>query len=188
MLVEYWKQFKDNFQSELEATLPDTFNQAWKSSDSRTTFYREYLLPKVAVRMNLKRCNELFKVDYAFCKSDSFGNQVPLVFIESENNAFSATHEVRKLCSLAAPLKVLITCVEWSDEPGEWPNGGHRTNLMKNWANIISGHSQIWPQPCVYGVIVAERWKKRLRYYSEGLSSSGASVDAHGVLFEREES
>lgn len=188
MLVEYWKKYKDNFRSELEATPPEAFSQAWENSGSRTKFYVDGLLPKIAERMNLVLCKELFKVDYAFCKNDSYGNRVPLIFIESENNAFSATHEVRKLCSLAAPLKILITCVEWSDTPGEWPNGGHRASLMKDWTSIVSSHSQIWPQPSVYGVIVAERWKNRFRYYSQGFSSSGVPVDTHDVLFERTES
>lgn len=188
MLVEYWNEYKCNFRSELEATPSEAFSQAWKNSGSRTKLYVEDLLPKVAERMNLVLCKELFKVDYAFCKNDSYGNRVPLIFIESENNAASATREIRKLCSLAAPLKILITCVKWSDTPGEWQSGGYRAKLMKDWVNIISGHSQIWPQPCVYGVIVAEWWNKRFRYYSQGLSSSGVPVDTHDVLFERTES
>ena len=61
--------------------------EAWASSDRRTRFYREKLLPVVADRMGYDFGRELLIIDYAFLDRD---RRVPVVFIESENSSFLA--------------------------------------------------------------------------------------------------
>jgi len=64
-------------------------------------------MPAVAESLGLAHEREFLLIDHVL-SADS----VPLVFIESENDAV-AVAELRKLCSVAGPLKVVLTCVEW---------------------------------------------------------------------------
>lgn len=145
--LDYWRKFKGAFQQELTACSRDDFSTAWKTSTNRTRFYEENLLPRVADSLQLKFLKEEFKIDYSLCKETPDGYLVPLVFVESENIATGiANSELRKLCLLYSPLKVLITCVEWSDEPGYWRSGGLKAQLTEKWSNIIRAHNAILPQ------------------------------------------
>jgi hypothetical protein len=90
---------------------------AWSSAKARTCLYKEMLAPLATnlgtlIEEKLEAGSELFKVDFAICQNSN-DIKVPLIFIESENNAFSAEHEIRKLVNLAAPLRVLITVIQW---------------------------------------------------------------------------
>lgn len=51
---------------------------------------------------------EFLKVDYTFFQSGPSGWAVPKIFIESENDSDVYWEETQKLCSLNAPLKVLL--------------------------------------------------------------------------------
>jgi DDE domain len=98
------------------------------------------------------RCDELnFR-----SSTPTSGSTTKLQHIQSENNAYSADHEVRKLVNLAAPLRVLITVAQWDEESGIWVGRGGRTpkhstaslgagdtsasnNLAKGWRGRDSG-------------------------------------------------
>lgn len=185
MLTDYWIRFRDAFARQIEASSDAELDAAWRSQTSRTRFYCDRVLPQVAEEMALQKRTELFKVDVALCMQHD-GRDVPLIFVESENLASTADHEVWKLCSLAAPLKVLISCAEWCDEPGYWPHGGHKRERLDEWVRIIRAHNAVWPQPCVYGLIVGERNGRRLRFYASAIAAAGHDVDAESVLFDRE--
>jgi hypothetical protein len=73
---------------------------------------------RTVIEEQLETGNELFKVDFAISR-ESDGVKVPIIFIESENNVESTDHEVRKLVSLAAPLRVLIDVVS-PQKTGGW--------------------------------------------------------------------
>lgn len=69
------------------------------------------LLPGIADDMGLlfDGSEEFLKIDYTLYKvSRKHGWAVPKIFIESENNKETADKEARKLCSVIAPLKILI--------------------------------------------------------------------------------
>lgn len=183
--LDYWRKFKGAFRQELSACAADEVSTAWKKSTNRTTFYEENLLPRVADNLQLKFLKEEFKIDYSLCKQAPDGYLVPLIFVESENIAMVADSELRKLCLLYSPLKVLITCVEWSDEPGYWKKGGCKAKLTKKWSNIIRAHNSILPQLAVTGVIVAE-WNTYLRYYSLAFDHRGELIDSEDKFFEKE--
>ena len=127
---------------------------------------------------------EEFKIDYTLCKETADRYPVPVIFVESENIASIASSEVRKLCLLYSPLKVLITCVEWSDEPGYWKSGGYKNHLTNEWSKIISSHNSILPQQAITGVIVAE-WNTCLRFYSFAYDQLGSLIDPEDKFFEK---
>jgi hypothetical protein len=185
MLNKYWTEFRDHFKEALLLASTEDLKKAWTTSTDRTNFYTQRLLPPLAASLGLEYTTELFKVDFALCVKSSSGRKVPVVFIESENNAQSAVHEMWKLCSLSAPLKIMISCVEWSEEPGFWPSGGSKSKLLQEWSGIIKAHNEVWPQPCMYGVIIGE-WRDALRFYSVGLGANGCELDPHTILYERQ--
>src|SRR5437899_12912127 len=75
----------------------DRIVAAWASQTARTSFYRDCLLKSVAQDLELAVAPELFKVDFVMTTPSSSGIQIPVIFIESENIAKSASQEVSKL-------------------------------------------------------------------------------------------
>lgn len=181
--LSFWREFLSAFAKGLSATSGEEFLKAWESSGNRTALYEGALLKNVSETMGLTFKKEEFKVDYTFCAIDDNGYDVPMVFVESENIATSAHHELRKLCCLHAPLKVLIVCAEWSDEPNAWKHGGYKNQALKQWATQILAHNKAWPSPSTTGVIVAE-WNASLKYYATAFDHLGEVVDKHRVIFE----
>ena len=183
--LNFWCKFRDSFKQELELMPDEHFKHAWLNSSKRTKLYENQMFEKVASKLNLVYKKEEFKIDYTLCQKCHDGYNVPLVFIESENDASTAHHEMRKLCCLSAPLKVLITCVEWCDEPGAWRHGGEKGKLLSTWSKQIKSHASIWLTPSVTGIIVAE-WNKNLRFYCLAFNQLGEIVDEHQIFYERD--
>jgi hypothetical protein len=180
-LINYWTRFKKYFVDYLSSLDDSELLSAWEASGNRTKLYENRIIQSVANKLELEFIKEDFKIDYTLCQR--IGDyKVPLVFIESENDARSADHEIRKLCCMNAPLKVLIVCSEWSDEKGYWKNGGDKQLLTEKWQNQIRAHGKIWSSNSVTAVIVAE-WKEELRYYSFVFDSYGNIIEDHEIFF-----
>jgi hypothetical protein len=110
--IDLWHRFTEQFSAAINGSSETDLASAWSDHKRRTLFYREMVKPLAAslgtvIEEKLEAGNELFKVDFAISRI-SDGVKVPIIFIESENNPNSADHEVRKLVSLAAPLRVLM--------------------------------------------------------------------------------
>jgi hypothetical protein len=193
-----WGNFKNAFVSNLQQLEDSKLWEVWCGCTARTSFYRDDLLPRVAKDLGMEHAFELYnlRVDFVMREATS---KVPRVFIESENDAKDAiNNEIPKLCALAAPLKVFITCVAWDETPGIWRATRLGGSFVREWEPVIRQHAVAWPQPSILGVIVAE-WcdpmNDRLRFYSiayDGMSGTRvepieAASSAHQghVLFER---
>ncbi|SIO50398.1 hypothetical protein SAMN05444172_2560 [Burkholderia sp. GAS332] len=165
--VALWNDFLRYFQTELYATPKGHLRWAWASAFNRTKFYQNCLLPKVAQRMGLVARYEMFRVDSSFCVPPGNSIRVPIVQVESENNAHSALHEVAKLCALVGPLKVLIVCQQWSSL-GRWQGGGSETMLLPKWRTLVKEHEPYYPNNGSIGLIVGEfsDADEHLRFYS----------------------
>lgn len=90
----------------------------WRSKPDRTRVYAENVMPAVAATLGLKFAKERFTADYVMSKTSVRGTSVPLIYIESENEYSRADYEIEKLCSLNAPLRVLLTCTTKSVHVG----------------------------------------------------------------------
>ena len=113
-----WFEFIEHFNVCIGKGSDEQLRQAWSSRKDRTKFYTKDLLPQVAKNMNLKITKEEFKVDFVMGIEDPyFEYKIPKIYIESENDFNRAEHEIRKLCSLNSPLRVLITVDEWRSSP-----------------------------------------------------------------------
>jgi hypothetical protein len=170
--IDLWHHFLEKFSAAIVESDVSHLARVWSSHKGRTQFYGEMLRPLAArlgtlVEEELETGNELFKVDFAISRTSN-GVTVPVVFIESENNAYSARHEIRKLVNLAAPLRVLITVAQWDEESGIWVDrgGGHRSKLLPEWERVIREHQMVWPRAGVVGILVGE-WRpdKTFRFY-----------------------
>jgi hypothetical protein len=132
--------------------------------------------------------SELFKADFAISRN-SKDIRVPIIFIESENNAFSADHEVRKLVNLSAPLRVLITVAQRDEESEIWVgrDGAHRSILLPLWEQVIRQHQIVWRRAGVVGILVGE-WRpgKRFRFYGYGYGEGHRlAVPTPDILLDR---
>src|SRR5205814_6852218 len=122
---------------------------------------------RVAEALDLALEPELLIVDFALVgKVD----RVPRVFVESENIASSADQEVRKLCCLAAPLKVLLSVCEWDEAPSVWRRGSVRPRLLPAWRRVVAAHADAGLLSGeIVGVVAEWRPDHFLRLYSVSL-------------------
>ncbi|WP_153067425.1 hypothetical protein [Steroidobacter cummioxidans] len=103
------KRFFEAFRQGIQAAAVGDLQKIARSRTERTQFYAEYLLPKIADELGLAHVREEFKVDHVGAIYSANEHAVPRFFVESENDFTGAIHEIRKLCSLNSPLRVLIT-------------------------------------------------------------------------------
>ena len=180
-----WNAFQKAFFGSLAKVSDDRLWKAWHIPSERTKFYTAELLQEVTKDLGLKVRKEWFTVDFALWSTGSDNLQIPSIFVESENNPFSASHEIAKLCCLAAPLRVLVTVADWEDALPRWPKGS-RTKLVTEWCKIREVYTQAWPDSGVVGVIVGE-WGPGdiLRFHVFELPTAGSPFLGEHVAFER---
>ena len=93
-------------------------------------------MPSIAQKLNLIHGKEEFHVDYVMSKSTYSNFTIPQIFIESENDITSASHEIQKLASLNSPLRVLFTVFDdWENE-----NDSKVFKFLREWQHIIREH------------------------------------------------
>jgi hypothetical protein len=113
------QELKDNFINKFKEALceqivnPIIANEL-RNFKSLTEFYKNNLFPKIAKKIDLK-CSEkeFLRIDILLTKEGKHGYHVPMVAVESENIAEGTSSdldkEIRKLLSINAPIKVLLT-------------------------------------------------------------------------------
>jgi hypothetical protein len=182
---EHWTAFRASLREQLVRTTSERFRDAWHVEPERTAFYVDEILPRVAADLKLETSAELFRIDLAMGLPSATG-MVPLIRIESENDADTATYEVRKLAALSGPVKVLITCCEWDDTTGAWRHGGRKGQYLERWLAIARAHGQAWPTISMFTVVVGEWNDTRLCFYATVLdTATGRLVEENSILFER---
>jgi len=162
-------QFVRAFGEAIADTALPVLQAAWASQAARTGFYEE-ILRSIGDRLGLSLEKELLIVDFALIGQE---DRVPRIFIESENIATSAAQEVRKLCCLSAPLKILLAVCEWDETPGVWPSGSLRPQLVTAWRAEVKRHERSGTLVGDVIAVVAE-WRPdhTLRFYSLDLRSA----------------
>jgi hypothetical protein len=103
---------------------------------------------------------EFLNIDHTLLLTQQ-NHPVPWAFIESENDAGTAAAEIRKLCAVSAPLRVLLTRAEWWAEtadffpPKRYEN--RRAQFLPVWTSIAVTHNQVWSNPGLLALLVAEQ-------------------------------
>jgi hypothetical protein len=180
-----WAAFQRSFCAAIQSLEGIGLAEIWATQYTRTSNYADELLKSVAKDLELDFKREYSMVDYSMWDCRSNSEPTPVIFIESENHATGADHEVKTLCCLAAPLKVLITVGEWEDVIPRWRNGGHRSTLVTRWRSIRSAYHEAWPDPGVLGVLVGESDPDGvLRFHGFELDAGTASPVGDRVLLE----
>lgn len=180
-----WFEFIDHFNVCIEKYSDEQLRQAWSSRKDRTKFYTDHLLPQVANDMNLKIAKEEFNVDFAMGVEDPYsdsGKPIPKIYIESENDISIAEHEIRKLCSLNPPLRILITVNKWPDAPEK------KFSKLREWQSIIAAHKRHNQQNFAgtIGIIIGDFESDILRFHVLAFWPDGELRDPEHVIFERE--
>jgi hypothetical protein len=140
--------FLQGFCDFIVACPPEELGTSWANKTARTDFYCSRAMPAVAKSLGLEHGVEEFTVDYVMSKAGRNGRLVPQVYIESENEYGAASQEIRKLCSLNSPLRVLITVTGKEFRPDAW-SPGHQN--LREWQDIVRAHAE--DNPYFNGVI-----------------------------------
>lgn len=149
----------------------DEIRQAWASRPKRTAFYAHQMMPAIAQDLSLIHGKEEFKVDYVLSKMSTNGHAVPKIYIESENDFQSATHELRKLCSLNSPLRILVTVttMEFLPKPA---SGAYKQ--LREWQSIVRSHNeQNLDFKGVLGIVVGRKIKSEIIFHGCAFKSNG---------------
>jgi hypothetical protein len=183
-----WAQFRQSFVAQLAQTSDAQFSEAWRGDTPRTTFYEEYLLPRIAGDLHLRAIGQYWRArrpfDFALGLQRPTGF-APLIWVECENRAYTAHDEVGKLAVVAPALKVLIIPDDrWNDPYWGRPSGGHKRQRLAQWTATLRslGRSD---DPSLLALVVGEWSGPRLRFYSTVLDACGNRVEEDAILLER---
>lgn len=161
-----WENFKTAFITTVNTFPIQTFEQSWVSKPERSKFYFESLLPKIAPLLSLEfRTERPFRIDGIFYKKSSQTTEVPIIYVESENDAKYSHEEIYKLCCISAPLKVLFICNEWTEDDKKEIIDGYWNYIIDDFAeeNILTGNL------CI---IIAE-WRDTLKFHTYCFNDKG---------------
>ena len=178
-----WFEFIEHFNVCIEKCANEQLRQAWSSRTDRTKFYTEDLLPQVAKNMNLKISKEKLNVDFVMEVEDPYSEEgeIPKIFIESENDFNSAEQEIRKLCLLNTPLRVLITVDKWPNDPKK------KFSKLREWQSIVKAHKKQNKQNFsgTIGIIIGDFKSDILRFHALAFWPDGDLRDPEHVIFKR---
>jgi hypothetical protein len=178
------EEFLCAFRVTILETAPERLLDAWSSSTARTAFYTDDLMPEVARRLKLQHGREEFKVDFVMVKQGMRGHVVPKVYIESENNYADAGHEMRKLCSMNAPLRMLVTATA---KPITSRQGSPAHKQLRDWQDIVRSHCEGNPDYLgVIGVIVGQCRSGLLEFSACAFHPSGDMLWPLSLLVHRQ--
>jgi hypothetical protein len=106
---QLWKDFIVSFKNNIEKAKNEELESLKIYSDRKYFFKKLFSHVSKDLDLFYEDSQEFLRVDYTLFKKGHAHNwQVPQIFIESENSWDSSYQEAIKLCSLNAPLKVLI--------------------------------------------------------------------------------
>ena len=177
-----WFEFIEHFNICIRKCSNEQLRQAWSNATNRTKFYTDHLLPQVANDMKLKITKEEFTVDFVMgVEEPYFGYKIPKIYIESENDFKSAEHEIRKLCSLNSPLRILITVDQWPNDPTK------KFSKLREWQSIIASHKKQNKQNFAgtIGILIGDFKSDILRFHALAFWPDGELRDPEHVIFKR---
>lgn len=131
--LELWQSFRTVFFKLFKQIDPAALREAWQSSETRTQMYRKFI-KAVADELQLQLEPEFLSVDFVLKSRE---HDVPYIAIESENNIWTADQEIKKLCSVAAPLRVLITVAYWNSTLGRQSRPSEKDTYLPIWNKEI---------------------------------------------------
>lgn len=182
--LDLWQRFSESLAAQLERTAHAELAFSWASSARRTRFYATDLLARVAHELGLTLQRERLLVDYALCTPV---DDVPLVFIESENDPCLADQEIWKLSALASPVRVLISVAQWDETPAVWASGGCRTERLARWRAIAESFSHAYGGLAGIVAAVIGEWRPDdvFRLYAYQIAGESWTDAAAEVVFEQ---
>jgi hypothetical protein len=159
-----WTDFRAAFCNALDEAEKAHFLEAWQSIENKTVFYAQTFMPAVAKKLGHVLQAEKLRCDYAFLNTDG----VPIIFAEAENNHGTASHEIKCLCCLTSPLKVLVLSCDWQ--------ASEKQKYLPRWCETIRTHHAIISMDCLYAVIVGE-WDDSLEYSFTVINTAGTVIE-----------
>lgn len=141
---EIWNAFRVAFEQSLDEVAVAGLQEIWGDIKTKTTFYYNDFMPRLEKKLSLHLICERLRCDFTFQNE----NGVPLIVAETENYHTTATHELDVLCSLAAPVKVLILSCDWKNS--------QRDIWLPKWSKCIREHHSLVSVECLYIIIVGE--------------------------------
>ena len=172
-----WQKFEEVLIEQLKAMPLAEFGKAWPELTAKTQFYGKVLLPEIAKRMECKVRGEFLRCDHVILNKDD----VPVVFVECENNHRKASEEIDKLCAVSSPVRVLFLSCEWAE--------GERDTYLPDWKKKFETHHRYFSNDAFYMIVVGE-WRKRkpedqvetLYYHIESFDITGRQISRKEVV------
>lgn len=120
-------------------------------------------MPELSQQLGCRMEVERLRCDYTFFNDSG----VPIIAVESENAHPTAWKEMESLCSLAAPLKVLVLSCDWQNEKKQY---------LPQWTDIIRKHHSTVSVDCLYVIISGEWENEEMPIYSFTLINTAGIV------------
>ncbi|HEX6747515.1 MAG TPA: hypothetical protein VF092_09530 [Longimicrobium sp.] len=179
-----WAEFWRNFSQLVNISSVVDLSGWFGSAPKRTALYRDRWLPLIASSMGLELVREFCHIDFAFCKRTPRGAQVPVILLESENQIEGSSHELRKLCCISAPVRILLTWEDRTKTFSMWKRRAqHNDRIVRKWLEVIDDCDEIWPDNGIIRVVVAEKHVIPTPYLEfEALDLRDATIDIPPII------
>lgn len=132
---------------ELRKLSSDALADLWhKSAGGRTGFYLSDLVDSLEKSLScdwaereLQRYDLVMGLNFTDAET-GYQFRGPKVFLESENNPFTAHIEIERLACATAPLRILLTLAEWS--PSQFPVSHKRQEFRQQWDGLLESYNK----------------------------------------------
>jgi hypothetical protein len=163
--LHLWTECKQAFMQQLENVPQEQLQKIWDLNEERAAALNQFLLPGTAHQLNCYLVQDIaYPVGFAFFRQTEGGYHVPLIFFENDPEPTHVDAALGTLCSLGAPIKIILTHARWSSDL--WASdGGQRERFFSDWDRHIREHVGTWPQMGIVTILVAE-WADEFRITS----------------------
>lgn len=156
----------------------------WQNSADRTELYAKVIIPEVAKQLKLDYQKEFLRIDYmiGITKDDVF---IPEISIESENNAFSLRKEINHLYVINSKIKVIITCLEFTEDDDRQKINENGKNAINVWEKSLRDLDSISNTDDLFLFLVIERNEEYNEYRLSALQyKSNGVLNKKDLCFE----
>ena len=160
---DLWETFKQEFKLAFEKTDRSSLFEIWKDDEKWTNHYFTTILPKLQSPLKMIFKKEYpFRVDGVFLQIGEQKQEVPIIYIESENDITTSDREIVKLCSVNSPLKILLTYSNiWSTSKDL------KNNIIDGyWQYIIEDYQEQLGLTGYTAIIIVEKINDGLNFHS----------------------
>lgn len=147
MAIDMSRKAQSCIVDELRKLSPDKLADLWhKSAGGRTDFYLSLIAESLRenlscdwIERELQRYDLVMGLNF-IDPQNGYQFRGPKIFLESENNPFTAHVEIERLAWATAPLRILLTLAEWS--PSQFPLSHGQRKFRQQWDGLLESYNR----------------------------------------------